>query len=149
MKKFQPPRRSNDHQIKQMLCAICKTNIGDTANRDLEGVLNDLQSQGGLLIPVDAADVVVITDRLPVLAQMSNRNSDLVKILLDQPECAILIVDALVSGREGLYMVKYADDKDELRAWINMMPCPEIYVQSLGLGDFVMVAPMTAFRQIT
>lgn len=129
-----------------MLCAIAGVKIDDF-NRDMEGVLNDLQSQGRLQIPIDALNVTVIVDRLPVLAQMGDKKSALVKILLDQPDCAILIVDSFVSGREGLYLIKYSDDKDELRSWIGLMPCPEIYVQSLGLGDFVMVAPMTAFRQ--
>ena len=132
-----------------MLCAIAGLKVAEYQDRDLEGFLNDIQTAGRIMFPVDATQVIVITDRLPVLAQMGQRNSALVKILLDQPECAVLIVDALVPGRDGLHVVKYADDKDEIHSWIRMMPCPEIYVQPLGLGDFIMVAPMTAFRQIT
>ena len=111
----------------------------------LEDVLQDMYSNGPLNLPCDPGNVFLIEERVPVFADIRSKRSKLVAQLLDRSEETGLVADALIGGKESLYLVRLAST-DDVRRWLETMNenAMEIYVKTWE--DLkICVAPLRAF----
>ena len=150
MKRFQQTSKSNEHQIKQMLCSIAQVKPIQVGGLGLEmdQLVNNLISYSTLNLPCDGSSVVVVDHYVRALVDPKEHNSPLSNMMRDQPDSYLLFVDNYIAGRESLFMGKMLRTIDEIHAWVRCMDKPEIMVYSLNTGEGIVVAPVSALIKI-
>ncbi len=144
MKKFNPSLKSNDHQIKQMLCAACRFPLTSTPS-SLQELLSLLELNDRVNLPVETTKIFEIKDKIPVLVQAGQKNSPLVSMLTEQPDCAGLFIDSCIAGREGVFLAKYMNTTFEAGQWLSRMSQPECLIRHIERNEFVLAAPFLSF----
>jgi hypothetical protein len=111
----------NDFQLRQMFCSILGLQIDDYDNCDgVDEFFARLRDEGRLRLPDDAA-FYLIPERVAIFAAITKANSWLMQQLMDRPQDAALVADAIGSGKTGLYFVKLVSDLDTARLWFEHM----------------------------
>jgi len=150
MKRFNQPAKSNEYQIKQMLCAIARVKpiqVGGLG-LDMEQLVNNLATSSNLNLPCDGSAVVVVDHYVRALVDPKDHTSPLVNMMRDQPDSYLLFVDNYIAGKESLFLGKMLRSSDEIHSWVRHMDKPEIMVYSLTTREGIIVAPVSALLKI-
>jgi hypothetical protein len=140
-----------DHQLRQLLHSSTKCPAAlDTHNYPtLEDVLQELYSSGPLNLPCESGNIFMIEERIPVFADIRSKRSRLVAQLMDRSEETGLVADALIGGKESLYLARLVSTS-EVESWLRAMNdnTMEIYVKAWE--DLKLcVAPLRAFISLS
>lgn len=150
MKRFQQTAKSNEHQVKQMLCTIARVKpiqVGGLG-LDMEQLVNNLCSNSNMNFPCDGSAVVLVDQYVRALVDPNDHTSPLVNMMRDQPDSYLLFVDNYIAGKDGLFLGKMLRSNDEIHAWLRCMDKPEIMVYSLNTGEGIVVAPARALLKV-
>jgi hypothetical protein len=140
-------------QVNQhALCQTIRTLSGYNAEslpRDPVELLDDIVNEGLLRLPCDSDDVFLVPDRVPIFSdiQRSPQNSILLRQLFDRYADTGLVVDALLSGKNSVFLVRLTDDDDEVIRWVRGMNSGHVALtlRSIDATNKLIVVSLASF----
>jgi hypothetical protein len=134
------------------LCQTLRTLSGFNSKqlpRDPVELLEDLVNEGLIRLPCDVHDVFLVPDRVPIFSdiQKSPQNSILLRQLFDRYADTGLVVDALLSGKNSVFLAHLTEDDDEVVRWVRGMNsgCVALTLRSIDATNKLIVATMASF----
>ena len=118
---------------------------------DIEDVMAELDRLPEYRAPFKMSETVVMIEREPVIPQILSprRAGNLIQQLMSMDEGeVVLITDAVVRGKEGLFFVTYTDCDDAAfvaREWLQTMRTPKLMIGHLKPNFSIIAAPASAF----
>lgn len=112
-------------------------------------LLDDIVNEGLLRLPCDIHDVFLIPERVPIFSdiQRSPQSSILLRQLFDRYAETGLVVDALLSGKNALFLAYITDSDDEVIRWVRGMNsgCVSLTLRSIDETNKLIVVSVASF----
>ncbi len=116
------PSSLNKHALCQTLRTLSGYKADDIPDDPLV-LLEDITDENLIRLPCDPHNVFVVPDRIPIFVDIkkSPKNSSLLRQLYDRYADTGLVVDALISGKDSVFLVHLATSLDEVTRWVRGM----------------------------
>lgn len=98
-------------------------------------------------LPFSWAIVRPVFERVAVVKQVlyPTGKSIIVEQLLEGPDDVLLVQDAFVNGRDGLWFVRFLHDRSELIRWCHLQRRCCLMTGQSSRGDVLLAAPVHTF----
>ena len=113
---------------------------------DLSEVIQAAAAVPGVRLPFSPESVRFIEERIALVPEVvftKPRSSKLYKYLNENPDDVLLVFDAFKSGKDGLFFVRLASNRDP-DLWLSRMVQRAILVNEVG-PDLIIAAPAKSF----
>lgn len=103
--------------------------------------LEDLLNEGLIRLPCEINNVFLVQERLPIFTEINRsvQTSILLRQLLDRYADTGLVVDALLSGKNGLFFATLVESASEARRWVDRANAKHVWITIKTIDDAQLV----------